>query len=181
MSKDESVNVEVGYIELVGLVNSLTTKLAELGTMQENLSAKVVEMGTMQENVSGKVFEERTYDIGEGEAWKFNMKRMADEYQHESLESIRRNRTHIDKVVTDQQQNDNFKQNVANQALQNAVETANMVSKQAVRHGDIAIDRQWNLDEVAGFAQKVLSGIQDPAVAAAMAAAIAKSMLGKDA
>jgi hypothetical protein len=37
--------------------------------------------------------------------------------------------------------------NLAVQALQNAVETANMVSKQAVRHSDFAIDRQWNLNE----------------------------------
>lgn len=37
--------------------------------------------------------------------------------------------------------------NLATQALQNAIETANMVSKQAVRHSDIAIDRQWNPDE----------------------------------
>jgi hypothetical protein len=33
------------------------------------------------------------------------------------------------------------------QCLQNAIETTNMVSKQAVRHGDLAIDRQWNVDE----------------------------------
>ena len=48
--------------------------------------------------------------------------------------------------------------NVALQILQNAVtqsnmlvvaavETANLVSKQAVRHSDLAIDREWNLDE----------------------------------
>jgi hypothetical protein len=35
-------------------------------------------------------------------------------------------------------------QQVALRALSNAVETDNMVSKQAVRHGDLAIDRQWN-------------------------------------
>ena len=39
--------------------------------------------------------------------------------------------------------------NVALQALQNAVETANMVGKQAVRHGDVAINGQWTLDFVA--------------------------------
>lgn len=30
------------------------------------------------------------------------------------------------------------------QALQNAVENANLAAKQAIRHGDIAIDGQWN-------------------------------------
>ena len=32
---------------------------------------------------------------------------------------------------------------IANQALQNAVETANMVGKQAIRHADIAADALW--------------------------------------
>jgi len=105
-----------------------------------------------------------------------NIKRTFDEYQQESLESIKRNRTFVDKVLTDAQQNDNARQNIANQALQNAVETANMVGKQAVRHSDIAIDRQWNVDEQGYTAQKILAAIQDPAVIAAMAASIAKAM-----
>ena len=96
---------------------------------------------------------EQSFEIGKDEFWSLamanlhnNTKRTFDEYQHESLESIRRNRAYVDKVLSDAQQHDNAKQTIAEQALQNAVETANMVSKQAVRHGDIAIDRQWNLD-----------------------------------
>jgi len=54
--------------------------------------------------------------------------------------------------------------NIAMQALQNAVETANMVSKQAVRHSDLSIDRQWNVDE---------QGIA-AVIAAAVAAEVAK-------
>lgn len=38
---------------------------------------------------------------------------------------------------------------LAIQAMQNAVETANLVGKQAVAHRDLATDRQWNIDEVA--------------------------------
>ena len=129
---------------------------------------------------STNVTEERTYDIGEGEAWKFNMKRMADEYQHESLESIRRNRSYVDNKLSNAGQNDEFKQNVANQALQNAVETANLVGKQAVRHTDIAIDREWNVDEQSAFVAKILNSIQDPAMATAMAVAVANAMLNKD-
>jgi len=84
-----------------------------------------------------------------------NSKRTYDEYQHESLEGIRRNRTIVDKIVSDAQQHDNVRQNIANQALQNAVETANMVGKNAVvnldnvqkqhtAHRDIAADNLWN-------------------------------------
>lgn len=98
---------------------------------------------------------EREFETGEDEYFKAhseatagiilsNLKRTYDEYQHESLESIRRNRSVVDKILSDAQQHDNVRQNIANQALQNAVETANMVSKQAVRHSDIAIDQQWN-------------------------------------
>jgi hypothetical protein len=176
----------------------MTTEKAEKVTAGQPLTAQAIAqeiaqminqsqdsmMNKMSDMLAGKtdtqVSEERTYDIGEGEAWKFNMKRMADEYQHESLESIRRNRSYIDNKLSNAEQNDLFKHNVANQALQNAVETANMVAKQAVRHSDIAIDRQWNIDEQAGFVAKILNSIQDPATSAAMAVAIANAMLKKD-
>ena len=83
-------------------------------------------------------------NAGYGNVLFANIKRTYDEYQQESLESIKRNRSIVDKLVSDAQQYDNQRQVIANQALQNAVETANMVSKQAVRHSDIAIDGQWN-------------------------------------
>ena len=87
-------------------------------------------------------------------AWGSNVKRTYDEYQQESLETIKHMRLHFDKIISDAQQYDNQRQNIANQALQNAVETANMVGKQAVRHGDLSIDQQWNkeIDEGAGEA-----------------------------
>ena len=70
--------------------------------------------------------------------------------------------------------------NLAAQALQNAIETANMVSKQAVRHSDIAIDRQWNLDEQGYQAVEALRGntFKD-AIAGAVAAAVAEAMSKK--
>lgn len=69
--------------------------------------------------------------------------------------------------------------NLSVQAMQNAIETANMVGKQAVRHADIAIDREWNVDEQGYTAEKIISGLQDPSVIAAMTAAIAKAMQEK--
>lgn len=63
------------------------------------------------------------------------------------------------------------------QALQNAVETANMVGKQAVRHSDIAIDRQWNLDEQGYQAVEALRGnTYKDAIAAAVAVAVAEAL-----
>ncbi len=53
-------------------------------------------------------------------------------------------------------------QNLMVQATQNAVETANMISKQAVAHRDIAINSQWTIDK--------------EAFEAAVAAAVAKTV-----
>ena len=113
---------------------------------------------------------EREFEIGRDEVWSANIKRTYDEFQHESLESIRRNRSFIDKVLTDAQQNDNARQQIANLALSNAVYTANLVNKQAVAHRDIAIDREWNLDEVSTVASR--SGVFSDAIAAAVAKAV---------
>lgn len=66
------------------------------------------------------------------------------------------------------------------QALQNAVETANMVSKQAVRHSDIAIDRQWNVNETDYAAVEILrSNTFKDAIASAVAAAVAAANSNK--
>lgn len=102
--------------------------------------------------------ETRIEDIGGGERYTkesadnsallfSNQKRTYDEYQQESLESIKRNRSYVDKVLSDAHGYDMNARNVATQALQNAVETANMIGKQAVAHRDLAIDREWNVDE----------------------------------
>lgn len=105
---------------------------------------------------------EREFEIGKDETWFANVKVTFDELlkhvvalSHTSLESTKRNRSIVDKILSDAQQFDNARQAAANLALQNAVETANMVGKQAVRHGDVAIDRQWNIDEVANAATVV--------------------------
>jgi hypothetical protein len=119
---------------------------------------------------------EREFEIGRDESWFANVKRTYDEFQQESLETIREMRIIFNKLLTDAQQFDNARQTIANQSLQNAVETANMVSKQAVRHSDIAIDRQWNLDEVAHLA--VGSTVSVDAIAAAVAAAVVKTLQG---
>jgi hypothetical protein len=113
-----------------------------------------------------------------------NMKRTYDEYQDVSLQQNRKlfsatteqNQqlfSHLQKVLSDAQENTNFERNISRQALQNAVETANMVGKQAVRHNDVAIDRQWNLEPSEGAAQnQVLSPVAIEALKAAVVSAI---------
>jgi len=79
-------------------------------------------------------------------SWDANAKRTYDEFQQESLETIRQHRTLFDKLLTDAQQYDNQRQVIANLALGNAVDTANLVNKQAAAHRDIAINKEWNLE-----------------------------------
>jgi len=133
---------------------------------------------------------ERGYEIGMDEAWKANMKMMFDftfanmkrtydEYQQSSLESIKQNQSYVQKVLSDSQVHFNNQQAVALQALQNAVETANMVGKQAVRHSDLAIDRQWNIDEVAHLVAHT-STFKDAIAAAVVDAVLAALSARKD-
>ncbi len=123
-------------------------------------------------------------NAGYGNVLFANIKRTYDEYQQESLESIKRNRSIVDKLVSDAQQYDNQRQVIANQALQNAVETANMVGKQAVRHGDIAIDGQWNpVQQGAGdtlTARAVsIDDVSLKAIGAVVAAAVADALTAR--
>lgn len=113
----------------------------------------------------------------QSEAWFANIKRTYDEYQQESLESIRGHRSIALKVTSDAQQYDNQRQAMANLALQNSIETANMVGKQAVRHVDIAVDRQWNVDEQAFVVNEILRDqtFKD-AIAAAISGAVNDSL-----
>jgi hypothetical protein len=137
------------------------------------------------ETASDEFFKNQSQvNAGYGNVLFANIKRTYDEYQQESLESIKRNRTIVDKLVSDAQQYDNQRQVIANQALQNSVETANMVAKQAVRHGDIAIDGQWNpVQQGAGdtlTARAVsIDDVSLKAIGAVVAAAVAEALSKK--
>ena len=140
MAKDESVTVDanVSYIELVGIVNSLTAKLAEMGTAQENLAAKLVEQGVSQENLSAKttVSEEKGYDIGTSEAYQMNLKMLMDEYLSKNLDNAKRHQTFFDQIT----QNGIVFTHFMNMTTAN---TADMIAKQAIAHRDIAINSEW--------------------------------------
>lgn len=116
---------------------------------------------------------EREFETGSDEFFKAhseltaaNAKRTYDAYQDLDLGAARRAQLQFDQI-----------QNVALQALQNSVETANMVAKQAVRHAEIAIDNQWNPVQTATGDRITGSTVMDEQVAAkAVDAATAKSV-----
>lgn len=139
--------------------------------------------------------DERGYEVGMDENYKAkisheegitfaNMKRTYDAYQDLDLNRARQ-------VISKE---DQF-HSLAVQAMQNAIETANMVAKQAIkhgdnkvensemttkqaiRHGDLAIDRQWNVDEQAWAVEAILADETfKEAIGAAVATAVAKSL-----
>lgn len=136
-------------------------------------------------NGKEKVQKEGSFEVGMDEAYKANIKMIVEEtlkhlsdLSHTAAESIKRNRSYVDKVLSDNHTHDNVKNNIANQALQNAVETANMISKQAVRHGDVAIDRQWNVDEVSALTAK--SGVEADAMITLLVKAVAEALKVKE-
>jgi len=104
------------------------------------------------------VTKEREFEIGKDESWFANIKRTYDMFGDYTDARIRALESRIKDVDS-----------LSLQAMQNAIETANMVSKQAVRHGDIAIDHQWNKEVAEGAAEasilralaKVLQGYQE--------------------
>jgi hypothetical protein len=82
-------------------------------------------------------------------AWEVNRKRTYDVYQDFDVQAVRAYHKNADKLDT-----------LALQAMQNAIETANMVGKQAVRHADVAADALWTdeLNPVMHGTEAVLAG-----------------------
>ena len=86
--------------------------------------------------------------------------------------------TNAKKTYDDMEQITNAQHNIGNQALQNAVETANLVGKSAVNHMNLAVDRQWNIDEVAQLTAK--TAVYLDAMAATIAAKVAEEILASE-
>ena len=109
-----------------------------------------------------------------------NQKLTYDQLLEVLMTSVRNNATHVQKLLVDAAQFDNARQVIANQALNKMVENGDMFTKQAyrhtefigtqgVRHGDLSIDRQWNVDEQGYTVQDIL---QDQTFKDGIAAAV---------
>lgn len=130
------------------------TNTEELMSMLSGIAARMGEIESQLNVLNGK----RTYDL----------------HQSEDLKTTGQARS-LDLQV--QAQDLSAKQKLDNlhfQAVQNSIETANMVAKQAVRHGDIAIDNEWNpVQQGAGDTLTARSVSLDDASLKAIGAAIA--------
>lgn len=151
---------------------------------------------------SQEVGAESEFETGTDEAFKnlsqlngilaqlnyLNSKRTYDEYQHESLRDIRSNATLVNRMATLATDHDGQVRNIAIQALQNAVETANVVGKnvlinldnvqkQHTAHRDVATDNLWNpIQQGAGDAVTARAVTIDDASLKAIGAAVAAAL-----
>jgi len=92
---------------------------------------------------------EREFEVGKDEAWFANIKQTYDVQQNLVVNALKQATEELAQTNAQTATHTTNVNNLALQAMQNAIETANAISKQAVRHGDIAIDHQWNIDEQA--------------------------------
>ena len=84
-----------------------------------------------------------------GKAWASNIKRTYDVYQNLDMVAASRSQTDFDTI-----------RSYAQLALANAVNNADLLAKQAIAHRDIAIERQWNLNDDT-LALKVVADVVD--------------------
>jgi hypothetical protein len=121
--------------------------------------------------------------LDDAKAWFANVKRTYDEHQSydregagfrrsHDLDGAGRLHHHFDRMATQALDFDAQMRAIVVQRMQNTAETDNMVAKQAMRHSELAIDRIWNVDEVAQLVAKT------PVFLDALAAAVAMAVQG---
>jgi|SRR5579871_4331471 len=98
-----------------------------------------------------------------------NIKRTYDVYQDLDVQAARQSLVETTRL-----------NQIASQALQNAVETANMVGKQAIRHADVAADALWT-DELNPVTRGAGSNITAGSVPANRAIDVSAAGVGVDA
>lgn len=158
-------------------------------TAREDLSGATaagsgVESGSAARGTQAATDARSMADIGIDEAWATNVKRMVENalsYDGANLTEAaqiqaRRNRN--------SENSDDERQRLANLSLSQAVENSNQLAKiqlsereRTVRHSDLAIDRQWNVDEVAQLVAK--TAVFQDAIAGAVAAGVAAGISKK--
>jgi hypothetical protein len=122
---------------------------------------------------------ERSFETGTDEFFKAhseltaaNEKRTFDAYQDLDLLRARRDQEQHDIVLSQEREHLAEFHKLSILALTNCIDTSNLVNKQAAAHRDIAIDREWNVDEQGYTAAEILrsdtfkSGLEATVVAA---------------
>ena len=103
---------------------------------------------------------EREFEVGKDEAWFANIKATYDDQRTLTTQAFNQAQKELASINAVTIAALSASQQAIAQAQTNAVESSNMISKQAIAHRDIAIDHEWNVDEqavAATIVSKILS------------------------
>jgi hypothetical protein len=139
----------------------LSQQISDLSQTVSQIGAAVSKLIQTQTQTTGSstvTSESRTEDVGGGENITSNLiydtedirsnkKRTYDEYQDLSLQRARRSQDAYDTMVTHAQAHYDALATISEQTLANKGAIDNIVNNQAPRHVELAVDRQWNVDE----------------------------------
>ena len=106
--------------------------------------------------------------------WISNRKRTYDEYQDVGLGAARMSLRIGERIATDSLDHAARLRVIAERQLNNAATHDVDLNRQHLAHRDIATDRTWNVDEVSNLTAK--TGVQQDAIAAAVAAAVVAAL-----
>lgn len=131
---------------------------------------------------------ERPYETGTDEYFKAasqnmvnNMKLTYDAQQNLITNALKQAQEELTQINAVTLAALSASQNAISLAQVNATESANMIGKQAIAHRDIAIDREWNIDEQGYTAARVLnSDTFRDSIKAAVVAAVAEAISKKE-
>lgn len=104
-----------------------------------------------------------------GDAWRANVKRTYDEYQQESIESLRMSRRISEQLAEAHADHVRDLQTQITRMHTNSVTHDANLQAQHLAHRDLAVDRTWNIDEVAALVAKT------PVFQDAIAGAVARA------
>lgn len=119
------------------------------------------------DSLTGLIQKQVDSDVDTPEAWKANIKRTYDVHQTYDMETALRNRAHFDNAVLAYQTHVGNLNHYTLQALANNQNQSNLANLQGVAHRDIAIDREWNINET-DLAAKSAAVLTDAALSKAV-------------
>ena len=100
------------------------------------------------EAVTATAGSETVSDVGQGEAWIHNVKRLVEEFMALGLENARASQALAQRVSNNAITADEDLRRLSILALTNAINQSNLINTQAVAHRDLSITKQLSTDEV---------------------------------
>lgn len=120
-----------------------------------------------KETKTPKPQKEQSFEIGMDESWKVNLKRLFDEFLHESLDDVRKSGTLFERMMLDNHAHIGRVQAYAEQCLRDSLAHSKNVDSRTVIHlpvHDIAQDRMWNFIDELSASLSAKTGVEQDAI-----------------